>query len=107
VCLQIVQANIIAYSIARIWKWRFDWAYQPVSVLGCLTLGWLAHRLAIGLAGRSWPVPAVMASGAIVYIMLIAALVYVMPWLAGSTRTEVVLETTMIVRKSIAGFRST
>jgi O-antigen/teichoic acid export membrane protein len=99
--LQIVQANIIAYVIARTWKWRFDWAYQPVSLLGCLSLGWVAHRAAIDLASSSWPVPAVMALGGILYLTLTATFVYVMPWLAGSTRTEILRETTNMIRTTV------
>jgi O-antigen/teichoic acid export membrane protein len=102
--LQIIQANIIAYIIARIWKWRFDWVYQPVSLLGCLALGWVAHRAAIDLASGSWPVPAVMALGGILYVILTAALVYAMPWLAGSTRTEILREASTMVRTTITGF---
>jgi O-antigen/teichoic acid export membrane protein len=105
--LQIIQANIVAYIIARIWKWRFDWAYQPVSLVGCLALGWVAHRVAISFASSSWPVPAVMALGGILYLMLTVGLVYAMPWLTGFTRTEIVREAMMMLRKTITGFRPT
>jgi O-antigen/teichoic acid export membrane protein len=101
--LQIIQANIIAYIIARIWNWRFDWVYQPVSIIGCLALGWLAHRMAIDIASRSWPVPAVMALGAALYLMLTAAFVYVMPWLTGSTRTEFLVEANLLWRRTLMG----
>jgi O-antigen/teichoic acid export membrane protein len=103
--LQIIQANIVAYIIARIWKWRFDWAFQPVSLLGCLALGWVAHRTAIELGSGSWPVPADMALGGILYMMLTAALVYAMPWLAGSTRSQLLLEAAIMLRKTITGFK--
>jgi O-antigen/teichoic acid export membrane protein len=105
--LQIIQANIIAYIIARIWKWRFDWVYQPVSLLGCLALGWMAHGAALELAKGSWPVLAVMALGGVLYLMLIAALVYVMPWLAGFTRTEILRDVNLMVRNTITTFKST
>ena len=103
--LQIVQANIIAYVIARIWKWRFDWAYQPVSLLGCLALGWVAHRAATDLASGSWPVPAVMALGGVLYLMLTAALVYAMPWLAASTRSQLLSEASLMLRKTTTSFK--
>jgi O-antigen/teichoic acid export membrane protein len=101
--LQMLQANIIAYIIARIWKWRFDWAYQPASMLGCLALGWLAHRVAIELASSSWPVPAVMTLGGFLYLMLTAGFVYVMPWLIGSTRSELLAEVSLLWRKTVMG----
>ena len=103
--LQIIQANIIAYIIARIWKWRFDWLYQPASMVGCLALGWLAHRFAIELASGSWPILAVMAMGGALYLILTAAFVYAMPWLTGSTRSELLVEANLLLRKAIVGFK--
>jgi O-antigen/teichoic acid export membrane protein len=103
--LQMIQANIIAYIIARIWKWRFDWMYQPASMVGCLALGWLAHRVAYDLASASWPVPGVMALGGALYLILTAAFVYAMPWLTGSTRSELLVEANLLWRKAIVGLR--
>jgi O-antigen/teichoic acid export membrane protein len=100
--LQLLQANAIDYVIARIWKWRFDWAYQPVSLLGCLVLGWLAHRVVVDVASLYLPIPVLMAVGAVLYMMLTAVLVYAMPWLAGYTRPELLSEATMILRKTSA-----
>ncbi len=105
VCLQIVQANIIAYVIARIWKWRFDWTYQPVSLIGCLALGWVARHAAVGIASSSWPVPALMVLGGIMYVLLTVALVYAMPWLAATTRSQLLSEAVMMFRKTAAGFK--
>jgi O-antigen/teichoic acid export membrane protein len=101
---QIVQANAIAFTIARLWKWPFDWAYQPVSLLGCLALGWVARHAAIGIAVGSWPIPAVMALGGLFYLMMAILLVYAMPWLAGVSRPQLRTETGIMWRKAIAGF---
>jgi hypothetical protein len=43
VAMQLIQINIVAYIISRIWKWPFDWVYQPVGLLGCIGFGWSAH----------------------------------------------------------------
>jgi hypothetical protein len=104
--LQIMQANIIAYLIARVRKWRFDWVYQPVSLVGCLALGWLAYRASLGLAGNAWPVPAVMALCCILYSVLTFAMVYAMPWLAGSTRAELILEVSAVLRRTTDGLKT-
>lgn len=88
VVLQLIQVNILAYIIARLWKWRFDWAYQPVGMLGCIAAGWLTHEIAMGIAGDAWPIPAVMALGAAMYLIVVAALIYVMPWLTGFKRED-------------------
>jgi O-antigen/teichoic acid export membrane protein len=105
--LQIIQANVLAYVIARIWKWRFDWGYQVVGLLGCLSLGWVAHLGAIELTRDSWPLPAAMALGGVLYLILTVAFVYSLPWLAGSTRAVILQEATMVIRKAISGFTAT
>jgi O-antigen/teichoic acid export membrane protein len=87
VAIQIVQANLIAFIVTRIWSWSFDWLYQPVSLLGCLGLGWLAHLIVTAVAG-SLPAPLVLGFGGVVYLVLLGAFVYAMPWTAGLSRAE-------------------
>jgi O-antigen/teichoic acid export membrane protein len=99
VAMQFVQVNVIAYIIARIWKWRFDWLYQPVSLLGCLALGWLAHAAVASVATVSWPVTASIAAGGVLYLLLFVAFLYAMPWLAGFRRQELIMDTLNLLRK--------
>ena len=99
VVMQLIGANCVAYVIARVWKWPFDWIYQPVSLLGCVALGWLAHGVAVGLSGSRWPLPWRMGLGGALYLPLMAAFVYSMPWLAGLTREELVLDARGILKK--------
>jgi O-antigen/teichoic acid export membrane protein len=103
--VQLIQTNLTAYLIARIWKWRFDWTYQPVGLLGCLGCGWLAHAVVTGIAGPSWPILSVMALGGVLYVVMMAAFVYAMPWLTGLTRTELVLNAGNVWRRTITGFK--
>ena len=88
VAVQLIGVNVTAYIIARIWNWRFDWAFQPISLLGCVGLGWIAYRAATGLLGQAFSLPVVMSMGGILYMAMMAAFLYVMPWLAGMTRDE-------------------
>jgi O-antigen/teichoic acid export membrane protein len=92
VVMQVIQVNVIAYVIAKIWGWPFDWLYQPVSLLSCAVLGWGARAAAVGLSGAGWPLPAQMIFGGVVYLAFVAALVGVMPWLAGLSREELLLD---------------
>lgn len=103
--LQVFQANIVAYIVARLWKWPFDWVFQPVGLLGCLGGGWLAHAAVTAVAGSFWPLPAVMALGGVVYAMLIVAFVYAMPWLTGLTRTELLLNASSVWRKTMISLK--
>lgn len=92
VVMQVIQVNVIAYSIVRIWKWRFDWAYQPVGLLGCVGAGWIVHFLVTRLIGSAWPVLVVMVLSGLVYLLLTAGFVLVAPWIAGLTRDEIILD---------------
>ena len=86
--IQVVSVNVIAYLISRMWGWPFDWAYQPVSLLGCLAMGWLAH-LASGVAiGGGTPLVIRMGVAGVVYATLVAVFVFALPWTAGLTRDE-------------------
>ena len=106
VVLQLIQVNLIAYLIARTWKWRFDWVYQPVSLLGCLALGWLAHSVAASIAGSAWPMQVVMAVSGALYLAMAALFVYAMPWLGGMTRDELMLDVSKLLRTTLAVSKS-
>ncbi|MBI3773325.1 MAG: lipopolysaccharide biosynthesis protein [Gammaproteobacteria bacterium] len=89
VVMQIIQVNVIAYIIARIWSWPFDWIYQPVSLLGCMGLGWVAAMVA-GMVSSSFSLLITMGFAALIYFILVVGFIYSMPWLAGLTRKELV-----------------
>jgi hypothetical protein len=103
--LQFFQANAVAFIIARLWKWPFDWAFQPVGMLGCLGCGWLTHAVVIAAIGTYLPLPAVMALGGLLYVVAVTAIVYAMPWLTGLTRTELVSNVSTVWHRTFAGFK--
>jgi O-antigen/teichoic acid export membrane protein len=101
VALQLIQVNVVAYIISRIWSWPFDWVYQPVGLFGCLGLGWLAHFAATGLLNSAWPLPALIGLGGLVYLLLIGSFIYCMPWLVGLTRDELLGDMERAWRKGL------
>lgn len=82
--LQIIQVNIIAH----IWKRPFDWTYQPASLLSCVGLGWGIQYTVTGFVSQVWSLIVVMGLGGVLYLMLMVAFMYTMPWLAGMTRED-------------------
>ena len=90
--MQFFQVNIMAYIISRLFKTPFDWVYQPVSILGCLALGWLAHFLVIYIAGNSLAFIFSLTLAGLIYSILIAVFIYVFPWLSGLNRKELFME---------------
>ncbi len=88
VVVQIIGVNIIAYLIARTWKWSFDWVYQPLSLGGCVALGWLAHVAVSPFVGTRAPELVFMGAGGFLYLAFVCVFVYVFPGLAGLSRSE-------------------
>ena len=105
VALQFVQVNVVAYFIARIWKWPFDWIYQPVSLIGCLGLGWAVKQLVtwsfVGVP--NWLVG--MGLAGVFYLILVGAMVYGIPSLAGMTRPELAADLTTAWQRTRAYYR--
>jgi O-antigen/teichoic acid export membrane protein len=101
VVLQLIQVNIVAYIISRIWKLPFEWVYQPVGLMGCVGLGWLVQFTVTSLVGQ--PALSIIPIGlsGLPYLLLIAAFVYIMPWLVGSTRNELILAARAIPKNMI------
>jgi O-antigen/teichoic acid export membrane protein len=91
VVMAFIQVNILAYIIARIWNWPFDWVYQPVGLLGCVGLGWIVNAGATSFIGEMFPWFVTLFVSGVFYIFLVAILVYIMPWLIGMTRKEIYL----------------
>jgi O-antigen/teichoic acid export membrane protein len=88
--VQLLSVNVVAYLVARLWARPFDWIYQPVSLIGCVTLGWVAHAASVLALGASPNLVLLMAGAALIYIPLIGSFVYAVPWTAGLTRAELV-----------------
>ena len=88
VAMQFIQVNVIAYVIARIWSWKFDWFFQPVSLLGCIGSGWMARLIATNLIEQSVSVIVIMVIAALIYLVLLASFIYALPSLAGLTRDD-------------------
>jgi O-antigen/teichoic acid export membrane protein len=86
--MQFLQVNFMAFCIARIFKSSFDWVYQPVSIFGCLGLGWLSHFIVIYITDSSLAFIFSLALGGLIYIIFISAFIYLFPWLTGLSRSE-------------------
>lgn len=90
VIMQLISVNVVAFIIARILSWSFDWVYQPVSLLGCMGFGWISHHVITRFPVNDWPLITLMMISGLIYLCLVAIFVYAMPWLAGITRQELV-----------------
>ena len=101
VVTQAVAVNVMAWLIARIWNWRFDWHHQPASLLLCLGVGWLAHAFVNAMLPAAETVGTLALAG-VVYSFLLAFSVYALPTLVGLTRAEVSTMAQTTLRRVIA-----
>lgn len=89
---QVLAVNILAYVIARISKWPFDWIYQPASLLGCVGIGWAAHGIVNELVSYHVSVIARIATAAAVHGVLIGGFAFAAPGLVGLSRGELIAD---------------
>lgn len=95
--LQLLQVNILAWFIARAFGWEYDWKYQIVGLALAVGTGFLAKGAAIALVPA--PVPSAMALAGALYLVAIVSVLYLMPWVAGTKRSELQgLARNMLVR---------
>ena len=89
--MQIISVNVIAFIIARIWGWAFDWGYQLVSLLGCILLGWVVKSVVFNMVGSSgFELALAMSLAGLLYLLFVALFIYMLPWISGLTRIELV-----------------
>lgn len=94
VLLGIVSVNVQAWVIARYSGWTLDWIFQAVGIPLMIGLGYLAKILVgllwnledIGMADLI--VPVILAAFA--YIILVVWMLWLLPWLIGTDRGEII-----------------
>lgn len=89
VIVQIAQSNARAWWNARVYGWKFDWSHQVIGVVSVLPLGWLSYQLAVVVnpfSTSNWVLQGGVALS--LYTLSIVALVWMVPWLIGFNRDE-------------------
>ncbi len=86
--IQVVQVNVVAWFIARrILICQFDWGYQVVGLAIAALAGFLAKLMVINWI--SAPVMVVMSLSGPPYLVIMAAALYLFPWMAGVGRADI------------------
>ena len=94
VILQIIMVNIFSYSISRFRNWKFNFWYQPLSIGLLLGCSFAAKSLLIKLfnsLGISISLPIFLSGGLVLYLLGVAVIVYLFPWLISLTRSDLFL----------------
>lgn len=87
VLVNAVFVNVWAFMISRLFGWRFKWLYQVMLLSLTLTCGYAAK--AIITVFLSLHTIMTMSISAVLYLSIIALLVYRWPIIAGFTRDEI------------------
>ena len=86
--LQIVQVNVVAWSISRQFNWKFDWSYQVISVVAFFSWAYLS-KVTIDLFLGDAAILLRIISFSIQYVGVILVIVYVFPSLAGVDKQKI------------------
>lgn len=89
VVMQFLAVNVVAVYLARSLRIDFDWMFQPISLVVCLGMGWLAYALPRSVFETFDHVWVGMLASAILYLIMIAGTVWLKPSLAGLSRNEI------------------
>lgn len=86
VTIQILSVNLQAWFIARIFNWKFDWAYQVVALALAVSIGWLAKAFVTGFLDM--PSLPSMALAATIYLVVMLGTLLRFPSIAGMERND-------------------
>jgi len=88
IVMQLIQVNIMAWYIARIFKWNFDWLYQVVGLGLAVISGGVAKLIVISVISSH---PLILISiSSFLYILIIMLSIRIFPWIAGLTNSDIV-----------------
>ena len=100
VILCAIQVNAVSFVISRIFKWKFDWAFQLIGIGIALSFGWLSKILVTLVISNQFVLSILVSS--FLYTLLMGFFLYLMPWVAGLNRehlTDYLTKITSIIRK--------
>lgn len=86
--IQIISVNLLAFAIARLNGWKFDWVFQPLALGICIGAGWLAHVTVLVALPTAWALPIRIVPAGVLYCGVLLATTFCFPGLVASTRDE-------------------
>jgi O-antigen/teichoic acid export membrane protein len=89
VVIQILSVNALAFYLSRSMGIKFDWLFQPVSGLLCAGAGLLSYTLSRAVLMNGSVFTQFAMAGAF-YLLVTALSLYILPWLVGMTRSELI-----------------
>lgn len=89
VVMQILAVNALAWYLARSLGIKFDWLFQPAAALACLAAGLLAYGMAHVLFDVGSQIWLAFVVAGLLYAILLLALIWLAPGLAGLRRADV------------------
>ena len=100
--IQILSVNLLAFAIARLNGWKFDWVFQPLALGICIGAGWLAHVAVASSLPSAWALPIRIVPAGVIYCALLLTLTFWFPGLLASTRDDyrsAVARVTALIRR--------
>jgi len=89
VVMQFLSVNALAFYLSRSLGIKFDWLFQPVTVMLTAIVGFFAYSLSQDIFLVDSVISQLAISG-VIYFFLTAFILYQLPWLVGMTRFELI-----------------
>ena len=92
--VQVISVNILAFFIATLFRWKYNWFFQVYSLVATLSIGWIVSYIIKQVVGTDLSLLFIsnhllkMFIAAPIYLLLIFGLLYSFPLIAGLTREE-------------------
>jgi len=94
VLLGIVSVNVQAWVIARQHKWKYNWSYQVIGISAAVGAGFLSKWVVgifsdVSTMTNKFTLIIPFLAATAIYTVLIAGLIWMVPWLVGMDREEI------------------
>ena len=86
VIMQLIQVNVLAWFIAKIFGWKFEWIYQLVTLGVAVVAGWVAKIIVISVISAN--IIVLITGSSLLYLLIMAAFLFIMPSNVGLKRLE-------------------
>ncbi len=98
VVMQILSVNALAFYLSRSLNIKFEWGFQPLVTLACVTFGFLAYLVSHALFDLEAHLFLAFMVAGLIYAILLFALIRMAPSFAGLHRNEIDAAIAVILR---------
>ncbi len=90
VLVQFIQVNILCWYIAKLFRWRFDFFYQIVTLVLLISIGFGVNWIISTILNSSISLIIQLGAAFALYSLSVGILIYFFPYILGITKAELI-----------------